>query len=405
LSGVLDGEKLWLDFLALCDCGGRFAGTASESAAVRYLRRAGADAMGCAAMVMPVVYDGRRANRASLTLGSENLPCHPLVRSVATPPGGLTAEVVDVGRGTAADFAQYAAMIAGRIVLVRYEYAFAAQNIHRRLKYEWARTHGAVGFLISAFDPGEVLVTGSSGRGAEGGIPALGISLETASRLVASNGTVTMHVATEEGPAQSQTLAFEIPGQTSEIVVLSAHLDGHDLAESAIDNASGCAAALAVARLIAPLVPNWRRGLRLCFFSVEEWALTGSRLYLASLPQAERARMVLNVNLDSVAGSPDLTALTSGFAHLPVFLQDVAASCGQKLGLHEPLMTNSDHANFAAAGIPALRLLAGFNDSACRLRHVLTNNDTRDKVLCSELLSAVGLAAAIVRAACQLSVL
>jgi hypothetical protein len=401
----MDAERLWRDFLALCDCGGRFAGTQSEAEAVRFLQAAGEDAMGCPPFVTPVVYEGWHARHASLSVDGQNLPCHPLVRSVATPPAGLTAELVDVGRGKSDDFARHAAVIEGRIVLVRYEYAFAGQNIHRRLKYEWARAHGAVGFLISAFDPGEVLVTGSSGRGADDGIPALGISLESADRLAAANKAVTMHIATTEGPAKSQTLSFEIPGQTDELVVLSAHLDGHDLAESAIDNASGCAAALAVARMLAPHVPKFRRGLRLCFFSVEEWALTGSRLYLAGLTDAERARMVLNVNLDSVAGSPELTALTSGFAHLNGLLQDAAASCGQKLGLHEPLMTNSDNANFAAAGIPALRLLAGFDDPTCRLRHVLTSNDTWDKVQRNELLAAAVLAAAIVRAACQRSVL
>ena len=45
-----------------------------------------------------------------------------------------------------------------------------------------------------------------------------------------------------------------------------------------------------------------------------------------------------------------------------------------------PLMQNSDHANFALAGIPALRLVAGFDDPNANLRYVLTPADTRDKV-------------------------
>ena len=40
-------------------------------------------------------------------------------------------------------------------------------------------------------------------------------------------------------------------------------------------------------------------------------------------------------------------------------------------------MTNSDHANFAAHGIPAMRLLAGFDDPQSNLRHLLTGADTR----------------------------
>ena len=58
-------------------------------------------------------------------------------------------------------------------------------------------------------------------------------------------------------------------------------------------------------------------------------------------------------------------------------------------------MTNSDHANFAAKGIPALRLVAGFDEQQSQLRHVLTAADTRDKVAPMELHAAAQVAAAI----------
>ena len=38
-----------------------------------------------------------------------------------------------------------------------------------------------------------------------------------------------------------------------------------------MDNASGVAAALAVIRTIALKIKGWRRGVRLAFFSAEEW--------------------------------------------------------------------------------------------------------------------------------------
>ena len=58
----------------------------------------------------------------------------------------------------------------------------------------------------------------------------------------------------------------------------------------------------------------------------------------------------------------------------------VAEANGLNIRTVRPLMTNSDHANFAQAGIPALRLVAGFDDPAAHLRVVLTPADTRDKV-------------------------
>jgi Zn-dependent M28 family amino/carboxypeptidase len=58
-------------------------------------------------------------------------------------------------------------------------------------------------------------------------------------------------------------------------------------------------------------------------------------------------------------------------------------------------MANSDHANFAAHGIPALRLIAGFNAPDSNLRYLLTAADTRDKVRAAELDGALTLATAL----------
>jgi aminopeptidase YwaD len=104
-----------------------------------------------------------------------------------------------------------------------------------------------------------------------------------------------------------------------------------------------------------------RRGLRLAFFSVEEWALTGSAQYVEAMDEATRRSIAIVINPDSVGGSPRLTALTSGFAGLEPFLLKTAEVHGHSLRCVRPLMVNSDHANFALAGIPAFRLVAGYD--------------------------------------------
>jgi len=398
-------SELWDDFEAICDCGGRLAGTAGERRAFALLReRMAAIAPGAAAQSIPVPYGGWRCSQANLTLDDDRqVACHPLVRTVATPPGGLRAEVIDLGRGTPEEFAAHAADIAGRIVLVRHEAMFVAGTIHRRRKYDMARAAGAVGFLIAGPLAGHV-VAGSSGRESGDGIPALGITPETAAlmaRRARGWPSVLMTIETEERPAQTETLVYEFPGRTDEWVVLSAHVDGHDLAESAMDNGTGLAAVLSVVRALASRAVGLRRGLRVMFFSVEEWALTGSAQYVGALTDDERGRIALNVNLDSVAGSPNLSALTSGFAKVEPFLIGAAEANGHRLRTVRPLMTNSDHANFAAAGIPAIRLVAGFDDPASNLRMVLTPADTRDKVALGELRQAALLTAALVTAACE----
>src|SRR5262249_57252928 len=162
--------------------------------------------------------------------------------------------------------------------------------------------------------------------------------------------------------------------------------------ESAMDNATGVAVALGLARVLAPHVSGCPRGLRICLFSAEEWGLVGSRIWLERMDEAARRSMVINLNLDSVGGASALTALTSGFERLDVWVKDTAAHAGLPLATHVPLMANSDHANFAAHGIPAVRLLAGFNAPDSNLRLVLTAADTRDKVKAGELDQALRIA-------------
>ena len=65
-----------------------------------------------------------------------------------------------------------------------------------------------------------------------------------------------------------------------------------------------------------------------------------------------------------------------------------------------PLMANTDHYNFAFHGIPAVRLLAGFDEPDSNLRYVLTPADTLDKIAPAELHGAARLAATLALRAC-----
>jgi aminopeptidase YwaD len=401
---VTTDRELWADFNAICDCGGRLAGTESEGRSFTFLEARAEAATHVSGRSIVVPYGGWSAKNASLQLpAGQWVSCHALLRSVATPQAGLTAEVIDLGRGTPEEFAAHAEDISGRIALVRHELMFSAGTIHRRRKYLAALERGAVGFLIAGPIPGQT-VAGSSGRQDGAGIPAAGITPEAAAalrRTARGWPTATLRIETEERAAETRTLLFDLPGRTDEWVVLSAHVDGHEGSESAMDNASGLAAVLAVLRALSSQVKDFRRGVRAALFSVEEWALTGSAQYVASLSHAERGRVALNVNLDCVGGSPNLTALTSGFAALEPFLLRVAETNGVQLRTVRPLYANSDHANFALAGIPAFRLVAGFDDPNANVAYVLTPSDTRNKVRESELRQAAMLSAAIVAEACD----
>jgi hypothetical protein len=387
---------MWADFQALCDLGGRVAGSASEAAALAFTRQRLAAVPGAKVRDDPVDYPGWRCRTARLTgaMTGVSFQCTPLLGTASA--AGMVAEVLDLGLGRVEDFERNANRIRGRIVMVRHEYPFTSGHVHRRVKLSLAQQMGAVGFLIAHPERGVGAVSGSSGRNGGAGIPALGIGVEAADafrRL--PDGTLPaarMVIDGDDHPARTRMLVADLPGRGPDWVVVSAHIDGHPHGESAMDNATGVAVALGLARLLAPHVCECPRGLRICVFSAEEWGLIGSRIWLERMGEAARRSMVFNLNLDSVGGAHALTALTSGFERLDAWVKATAARADLPIATHLPLMANSDHANFAAHGIPAVRLIAGFDAPDSNLRLVLTAADTRDKVRPDELDQALRIA-------------
>jgi aminopeptidase YwaD len=387
---------MWADFQALCDLGGRVAGSASEAAALAFARERLAAVPGAKVRDDPVDYPGWRCRMAQLTSSTTGsaFQCMPLLGTASA--AGVVAEVLDLGLGRVEDFERQADHVRGRIVMVRHEYPFASGHVHRRVKLSLAQQMGAVGFLIAHPEGGVGAVSGSSGRNGGAGIPALGIGVEAAEAFRGlPDGTLPaarMVIDGDDHPARTRILLADLPGRGPDWVVVSAHIDGHPHGESAMDNATGVAVALGVVRLLAPHVSECPRGLRICLFSAEEWGLVGSRIWLEQMGEAARRSMVINLNLDSVGGAYALTALTSGFERLDAWVKATAARAGLPVATHLPLMANSDHANFAAHGIPAVRLIAGFDEPDSNLRLVLTAADTRDKVHPDELDQALRVA-------------
>ncbi|OZI76534.1 M28 family peptidase [Bordetella genomosp. 2] len=401
LQAAARDAQLMEDFQALCGFGGRLSGSGQDARAMDWaLERM--RATGGQVRRLEVPYDGWRCLRGSLELlddagGACALPCKPLLRSASTAPEGLVAPVLDLGQGRADDFARAGEQVRGKLVLVRHEYPFTPQHVHRRRKYDMAVQAGAAGFLIANPRPDGGLLSGSSGRPRDAaGIPAAYIDAAGARLLADAAGPVRLVIQGEEVPdARAGVAVLDIPGGRAARIVISAHLDGHDLGQSALDNATGVAVALAAARALAPRVSAHTPGLRVCLFCAEEWALTGSARYLADLPAAERASLKLNINLDTVAGDDTLAALISDFPALAGYVARAAQAAGVPVASWLPLMPNSDHANFARHGIPALRLVAGFDRPDSRVNRILSAEDTPDIIRPSELRRALAVTCAM----------
>ena len=398
-------EALRSDLNALCDFGGRFAGSESELRARRFVEaRLGEIGAGRSCSIdYPYSAWERRASSVELSDGPA-IESTSLVLSPSTPPEGLALELIDLGRGTSEDFVRERERLRGRAVLVRHEFPFTVHHVHRRRKYDWAKRGGAAAFCIANYLPEVGVVSGSSGRGEPDDIPAVGLSYEGGAKIAAASSDgmtkIRLRIDARRVPAEGRHIIYEVPGQTEEWVVVCAHLDGHHLAESALDNASGAASVLEIGRRLAPLAGKLRRGLRLMLFTFEEWGLYGSSRYVTELPQSEREKIALVVNLDTIVGADRLSALISEMEDVGRFVEKHTKNAPIPVDLIRPVMGNSDHYNFFLGGIPSFRLIAGYEDPGAETRFLLTPADTRARIDVKRLLVAAQMAGRIAYEAC-----
>lgn len=376
---------------ALCDFGGRLAGTESERQALAY---AAGILAGDAGRIRrhAVSYHGWRGDVAGFSIAGSHYPAVALPGSTSLPGGLAALHIVDAGRGTLEDLETVASHLPGRAVMVRHEYMFAPDHVHRCVKSSRARELGAELFVIANSDPWSGAVTG----GIEPAMPALGIDYSQAELLSseARNGRqVDFRLQAGHCEMETETLDLLIPsldGAETPEIILCAHIDGHAISESAMDNASGAAALLALAEHYREN-PAKTLALRILVFSAEEIALCASDHYVAQLAEVARRNISAVVNLDCVAGDPAFGAITNGFDQLAELVASVADRQGVDMVIHNELVRNSDHHAFAVAGIPALRLTAGFGQGQSRLKYVLTERDRRELIDPAEMGSALRL--------------
>ena len=160
------------------------------------------------------------------------------------------------------------------------------------------------------------------------------------------------------------------PKLAAEVVVLSAHHDHFGIGEpdasgdriyhGAVDNASGCAQVLAIARAFAALHQRPRRSVLALFVAGEERGLLGSSYY-ALHPSFPAGRIAANINIDggNIFGrTRDATLISMGKSSLDAIAARVAKSQGRVLKPDQfpdrGYYYRSDQFSFAKIGVPAL---------------------------------------------------
>ncbi|HEU5183368.1 MAG TPA: M28 family peptidase [Gemmatimonadaceae bacterium] len=133
----------------------------------------------------------------------------------------------------------------------------------------------------------------------------------------------------------------------------------------ALDNASGVADLLAVARVAAQQSPKPRRSFLFVFVTAEESGLLGSEFF-GQNPVVPADKIVANLNVDggNVLGRVrDLTVLGSNKSSLGPTLGRMLATRGMRITPEEHpergYFYRSDHFSFAKVGIPSISIGAG----------------------------------------------
>ncbi|GEM_PF-5246872 len=162
-------------------------------------------------------------------------------------------------------------------------------------------------------------------------------------------------------------LIAEIKGRgasASEIVMLGSHLDSYvwggysKRAPGADDNASGTAAVLELARVMAAI--PWKRTVRFGFWNAEEFGLVGSRYYApAAKARGDKIRAYINLDMTCYRASGDTTDVDFVLNDSTPSLISTMISTGKvyvpTLGVKKGYLYGgtSDHRSFFRNGFPA----------------------------------------------------
>ena len=233
-------------------------------------------------------------------------------------------------------------------------------------------------FVGGAFDPARAeLLFARSGRSfAE--VAALADESKPVPTF-ALNQSLQAHLVTQRAPVRSYNVLAKLPGSDpalrAETVVLSAHLDhlgigapiaGDAIYNGAMDDASGVAALIEIARKFRADGARPRRSIAFVIVTAEEKGLLGSKT-LAARPTPAAGRIVADLNFDMplpLWPLHNVIVLGADERSLGADARAVGATIGLPL-VPDPVpdrnsFTRSDQYSYVRVGIPAVAFKFGF---------------------------------------------
>jgi Zn-dependent M28 family amino/carboxypeptidase len=182
--------------------------------------------------------------------------------------------------------------------------------------------------------------------------------------------SVTTENTSVESPNIVAKLAGSDPALKNEYVLLSAHLDhlgvGKSVFAGAIDDASGVASVLEIAKSFSQNRERPKRSMLFVIFTGEEKGLLGSR-YFAGRPTVPETEIVADLNLDMFMPLFPLKKL-----HVQGLIESTLAEDARAVGAAHNIeiatdpepdrnsFTRTDQYSFVQAGVPALAMKFGW---------------------------------------------
>ncbi len=378
LGEIWSSPTLWPTMRVLCDdCNGRFVASDDERRAAAFICDSLAKYGLVNAHTEEFDVQGWRRGDAHLTVNGTPLVSIGLP---GTPACNLQAPIILLGHGEPDDFEKAGDAPRGKIALV------LGKGSHRLEKYARAVKAGCVAFIFGNPEMGTLPPTGSINlEGALAPIPGIGIAHESFLRIArmseAGELSATMKVDAELFPGKGLNVIADIPGTDPNAGMLMAcgHYDGHDIAQGAVDNASGTAAVMEAARALMTVRDQLKMGIRIALWSGEEVGMVGSGAY-AKAHKNELSNVKLVFNCDIVSNPGPM------FMGLWGYDTDRVAEYMRKLAGNEYSLNvvtgrtipYSDHFSFNLYGVPALMAATGEPKYPNLGPH--TYGDTLDKV-------------------------
>ncbi|MBQ2255174.1 MAG: DUF4910 domain-containing protein [Clostridia bacterium] len=154
-----------------------------------------------------------------------------------------------------------------------------------------------------------------------------------------------------EYKGNSHNVIIDLPGETAEQIIFTAHYDSTSLSQGAYDNMSGCVGIMAMAEYFAK--NSHRYSLRFIFCGSEERGLLGSKAYCIQ-HETELKDVALVINLDMI-GCIMGKFISCVTAEMP--LVHYISYLGNELGFQVKAyqdVYSSDSTPFADKGVPAV---------------------------------------------------